>query len=214
MRCWWAGLFGFGGWWTIIRTALHRLAMVAKFMVDKWLDLVPQWRQRSKAGCMSCVWMIIISVCMKWSNPETDFVTVSLFRSLIFCHSTTSDDCSDESHAGSVSDDFRAWIPGWKAGVTSGNQTFLRTADNERWSNAQPSTGQNTHNLVHQTTSLRENKRSLRRSFSVKVGLDHFNPISLICYLVDTDHRPIFIETAACDFCWCACGHGWKDNIQ
>lgn len=116
---------------------------------------------------------------MKQSSPETDFVTLTLFRSLIFCHSTTSDDCSDESHAGSVSDDFRAWIPGWKAAVTSENQTSLRAADNTHWSKPQPSAAGNTHNLVHQVASLKENKRSIRRSFSVKVRLQQagLNPI-------------------------------------
>lgn len=102
---------------------------------------------------------------------------VTLFRSLIFCHSTTSDDCSDESQAGSMSDDFRAWIPGWKAGATSANRAFLGKTENQRWSKAQPSTAENTRKLA---ASLRENKRSIRRSFSVKVSLQEtpaFSPL-------------------------------------
>ncbi|XP_029688126.1 LOW QUALITY PROTEIN: pro-interleukin-16-like [Takifugu rubripes] len=90
-----------------------------------------------------------------------------LSRSLIFCRSTTNEECSEEGPAGSVSHDFRTWIPGWKADVTSGRGACVGEAESSSWRRRQPSPADNASSLVHRTTCERE-KRSFRRSFSIK----------------------------------------------
>lgn len=92
--------------------------------------------------------------------PRADLVLL-LSRSLIFCRSTTNEECSEEGHAGSASRDLRTWIPGWKTDA----------CESSSWRRSQPSPGGNTPNLVPQATCVRDSKRSIRRSFSIKVGL-------------------------------------------
>ncbi|XP_030269496.1 pro-interleukin-16 isoform X2 [Sparus aurata] len=96
-----------------------------------------------------------------------------LSRSLILCHSKTNDDCPEERHAGKVSDGCRTWGPGWTTDVTAGDQTRYRDTDSKHWRTSQQSTlekrgGSEADHPVHHTTTLRESKRSVRRSFSIK----------------------------------------------
>ncbi|XP_073320336.1 pro-interleukin-16 [Pagrus major] len=96
-----------------------------------------------------------------------------LSRSLILCHSKTNDDCPEERHAGEVSDGCRTWGPGWTTDVTAGDQTRYRDTENKHWRTSQQSAlekrgGTEADNPVHHTTTLRESKRSVRRSFSIK----------------------------------------------
>ncbi|XP_070826145.1 pro-interleukin-16 isoform X2 [Chaetodon trifascialis] len=96
-----------------------------------------------------------------------------LSRSLILCHSKTNDDYPEERHAGEVSDGSNTWSPGWKTDVTVGDQTQYIDTENRHWRTTQQSAlekrgGTEAHNQVHHTATLRENKRSVRRSFSIK----------------------------------------------
>lgn len=104
-----------------------------------------------------------------------------LSRSLILCHSKTNDDCPEERHAGKVSDGCRTWGPGWTTDVTAGDQTRYRDTDSKHWRTSQQSTlekrgGSEADHPVHHTTTLRESKRSVRRSFSIKVRLHKTDP--------------------------------------
>ncbi|XP_074480620.1 pro-interleukin-16 isoform X1 [Sebastes fasciatus] len=96
-----------------------------------------------------------------------------LSRSLILCHSKTNDDCPEERHAGEVADGCRTWGPGCRADGTAGDQTRYRDTENRHWRATQQSAqekrgGTEADNQLHHTTTLRENKRSIRRSFSIK----------------------------------------------
>ncbi|XP_044068029.1 pro-interleukin-16 isoform X2 [Siniperca chuatsi] len=96
-----------------------------------------------------------------------------LSRSLILCHSKTNDDCPEQRHAGEVSDRCRTWGPGWRTDVTAGDQTQYRDTENRHWRTSQQSAvdkrgGTEADNQLHHATTLRENKRSIRRSFSIK----------------------------------------------
>ncbi|XP_070689069.1 pro-interleukin-16 [Pempheris klunzingeri] len=96
-----------------------------------------------------------------------------LSRSLILCHSKTNDDYPEERHTGEVSDGCRTWGPGWKADVTAGDQTRYIDTENGQWRTTQQSIlekrgGTEADNQVHHSNTLRENKRSIRRSFSIK----------------------------------------------
>lgn len=78
-----------------------------------------------------------------------------------------------------MSDGCRTWGPGWKTGVTAGDQTRCRDAENGQWRTTQQSAlekrgGTEADSQVHHTNTLRENKRSIRRSFSIKVRLQEF----------------------------------------
>ncbi|XP_060899104.1 pro-interleukin-16 isoform X1 [Labrus mixtus] len=90
----------------------------------------------------------------------------SLSRSLILCHSKTNDEYPEERHSGEVSDECKTW--GWRADVTVGDLTLCRAAENKQQSTTQPSGLERAENQVHHTTTFRENKRSVRRSFSIK----------------------------------------------
>ncbi|XP_068586919.1 pro-interleukin-16 [Cebidichthys violaceus] len=94
-----------------------------------------------------------------------------LSRSLILCHSKTNDDCPEERHA--VSDGRRTWGPGCRADVTGGDQTRCRDTGNGHWRTTQQSAlekrgGTESDNQLHHTATLRENKKSIRRAFSIK----------------------------------------------
>ncbi|XP_040893196.1 pro-interleukin-16 [Toxotes jaculatrix] len=96
-----------------------------------------------------------------------------LSRSLILCHSKTTDDCVEERHAGEVSDGCRTWGPSWRTDVAAGDHTGYRNTDNGHCRTTQQSTlekrgGSKADDQLHHTTTLRENKRSIRRSFSIK----------------------------------------------
>ncbi|XP_026234770.1 pro-interleukin-16 isoform X2 [Anabas testudineus] len=93
-----------------------------------------------------------------------------LSRSLILCHSKTNDECLEERHAEERSDGCRTWSPTWKTDATTRDQTGYRATENGQWKTTQHSNlekrgGSEANN---QTTILRENKRSVRRSFSIK----------------------------------------------
>lgn len=105
-----------------------------------------------------------------------NWLSMTLSRSLILCHSKTNDDCPDERHGGTVSERCRTWGPGWKTDDTAGDQTHHRDTENRHWRKTQQSSLERNENtdkdhLVHPTTTLRETKRSIRRSFSIKVRL-------------------------------------------
>ncbi|KAE8297660.1 Pro-interleukin-16 Interleukin-16 [Larimichthys crocea] len=96
-----------------------------------------------------------------------------LSRSLILCHSKTNDDYPEEKHAGEVSDGCKTWGPGWKTDVTARDQTRYQDTENRHWRTTQQSLlekrgGTEADHQLHHGTTLRENKRSIRRSFSIK----------------------------------------------
>ncbi|XP_039980626.1 pro-interleukin-16 [Xiphias gladius] len=96
-----------------------------------------------------------------------------LSRSLILCHSKTNDDCVEERHAGEVSDGCRTWGPSWRTDVTAGNQIGYRDTESGHSGTIQQSAlerrgGSKADIQLHHTTTLRGNKRSIRRSFSIK----------------------------------------------
>ncbi|XP_034534854.1 pro-interleukin-16 [Notolabrus celidotus] len=91
-----------------------------------------------------------------------------LSRSLILCHTKTSDDNSEERHAGKESYEPRTW--GWRESVT-GDRTLYRETENGQWRTTQQleeKEGYGVCNQMHQSGSLKESKRSMRRSFSIK----------------------------------------------
>ncbi|XP_028258454.1 pro-interleukin-16 isoform X2 [Parambassis ranga] len=89
---------------------------------------------------------------------------LSRYQSLILCHSKTNDDCPEE-----VSDGCRTWAPSWGAKVTAGDHAGYRDAHNGHWRvNQQSSVECSEADNQHQSTVLREHKRSIRRSFSIK----------------------------------------------
>ncbi|XP_067453826.1 pro-interleukin-16 isoform X2 [Thunnus thynnus] len=95
-----------------------------------------------------------------------------LSRSLILCHSKTTDDCPgpEERHAGEVSEGRRTWGPGWRTDLTAGNTTGYRDTENGQWKQSamEKRGGTEAANQLHHTTTHRENKKSIRRSFSIK----------------------------------------------
>ncbi|XP_038548193.1 pro-interleukin-16 isoform X3 [Micropterus salmoides] len=96
-----------------------------------------------------------------------------LSRSLILCHSKTNDDSPEDRHAGEVSDGCRAWRSGWETDVTAGDQIQYRDAENTHWGTTRQTTvqkrgGIEADNHTRHTPTLRENKRSIRRTFSIK----------------------------------------------
>lgn len=121
--------------------------------------------------------------CLKltlWLSP-------TLSRSLILCHSKTNDHCPEERHAGEVADGCRTWGPGCRADGTAGDQTRYRDTENRHWRATQQSAqekrgGTEADNQLHHTTTLRENKRSIRRSFSIKVWLCTSDPFPIIIW--------------------------------
>lgn len=111
--------------------------------------------------------------------PEIDSLNLTLSRSLILCHSKTNDDYTEEKHAGQVSDGCGTWGPSCETDVSARDRPHHRDTENRHWRKTQQSTlerngGNNTDNLVHHTITHRENKRSLRRSFSIKVQLHYY----------------------------------------
>ncbi|KAM3625554.1 uncharacterized protein V6R79_013980 [Siganus canaliculatus] len=86
-----------------------------------------------------------------------------LSRSLILCHSKTNDEYSEDRHAGDAG--CRTWSPGWTTDGTYGEQTRCSDAENRHWWNQQSNL--ETRGGTHGNT-LRESKRSIRRSFSIK----------------------------------------------
>lgn len=103
-------------------------------------------------------------------------LVVTLSRSLILCHSKTSDDCpgTEDRHAGDGLDGGRVWGPGWRTDLTANDGKGYRDAENGHWRKSQQTVtekrgGDEAANQLHHANTLRENKRSLRRSFSIKV---------------------------------------------
>ncbi|XP_072237423.1 pro-interleukin-16 [Leuresthes tenuis] len=95
-------------------------------------------------------------------------------RSLILCHSKTDDDCSQDRHAGIVLDVCRPRSQSWRGEVTVKDHTEYGDTHNRQWRvtpqlSTQNGGGSDTDTQYH-TSTLRENKRSIRRSFSIKVG--------------------------------------------
>ncbi|XP_029318440.1 pro-interleukin-16 [Cottoperca gobio] len=89
-----------------------------------------------------------------------------LSRSLILCRSKTNDDCPEERHAGEMSD-------GCRTDMTVEDHTQYRDTKNGHWRTTQQSAlqkrgGTKADNQLHHTTTHRENKRSIRRTFSIK----------------------------------------------
>uniref|UniRef100_A0A3Q3K2E2 Pro-interleukin-16 n=1 Tax=Monopterus albus TaxID=43700 RepID=A0A3Q3K2E2_MONAL len=92
-----------------------------------------------------------------------------LSRSLILCHSKTSDDCLEERHDSDILGGCRTWGPSWKPDVTPMEQSGHRDAENGHWRTALEKRGGSVaDNQEHHTITFRENKRSIRRSFSIK----------------------------------------------
>lgn len=124
--------------------------------------------------------------CLHWENNNLFclflFVTfpLSFRRSLILCHSKTNDDYPEERHAGGVQDVCKSWGPGWRTDVATGAQTQCRETENRHWEAAQQASPQKqegiqTGNQPYRPTAVRENKRSLRRSFNIKVQPHHLH---------------------------------------
>uniref|UniRef100_UPI001ED7D40E pro-interleukin-16 n=1 Tax=Scatophagus argus TaxID=75038 RepID=UPI001ED7D40E len=96
-----------------------------------------------------------------------------LSRSLILCHSKTNDDYSEERNGGEGSEGCRTWGPGWKTNLAAGHPEQYRDTENRHWRTTQQSALDKrgsivADNEVHHNSMLRENKRSIRRSFSIK----------------------------------------------
>uniref|UniRef100_UPI0037E81A77 pro-interleukin-16 n=1 Tax=Semicossyphus pulcher TaxID=241346 RepID=UPI0037E81A77 len=94
-----------------------------------------------------------------------------LSRALILCHSKSNDEYPEERPAGEMSDECSTWS--CRADVTVGDQTLYGDTENRQWKTTQhpgleKKEGTEADNRAHHTTTLRENKRSMRRSFSIK----------------------------------------------
>lgn len=118
-----------------------------------------------------------LGMCFLFFFKYSLFCFLTLSRSLILCHSKSKDDSLEESQAGPVSDGCSTWGIGWKPDVTAGNQTHHRDTEKTNWRKSQQPTldrngGTDTNNLLSPTLST--NKRSIRRSFSIKVWQQHF----------------------------------------
>lgn len=110
--------------------------------------------------------------CISLNTDFVCFVFLTLSRSLILCHSKSKDDSLEESQVGPVSDGCSTWGMGWKP-----TQTHHRDTENTNLRKSQQPTldrngGTDTNNLLSPTLST--NKRSIRRSFSIKVWQQHF----------------------------------------
>ncbi|XP_019729600.1 pro-interleukin-16 isoform X2 [Hippocampus comes] len=117
----------------------------------------------------------------KNSNPNSSHNHRSkkiamLSRSLILCHSKTNEDCPSlegkEVGRTVMSEERRTWRLGWRTDVATEDKTGCRNVEIEQWRMRQstPNTSGGTvadRQLLH-TTPLSENKKSLRRSFSIK----------------------------------------------
>ncbi|XP_058485926.1 pro-interleukin-16 [Solea solea] len=100
-----------------------------------------------------------------------------LSRSLILCHSKTNDDCGEERNSGAVADGWcRTQGSSWRTeATTAAVHAGHRGAENghcRRTANQQPALerrgGSKTDDRLHHSNTGRENKRSLRRTFSIK----------------------------------------------
>ncbi|XP_031156838.2 pro-interleukin-16 isoform X1 [Sander lucioperca] len=92
-----------------------------------------------------------------------------LSRSLILCHSKTNDDCPETRHAGEVSDGCRTWGPGCRTDGPAGDQTRYKDTEHGHWRTTQHSALERRGGAeADHPNTLRENKRSIRRSFSIK----------------------------------------------
>ncbi|KAM3876865.1 pro-interleukin-16 [Diretmus argenteus] len=100
-----------------------------------------------------------------------------LSRSLILCHSKTNDDCpSPEERPGGGEgwEGGGGWGPGWGTDPAARDGKGYGDAENGHWrkNQQQPSGekrgGTEGENQSHHASLLRENKRSIRRSFSIK----------------------------------------------
>ncbi|CAJ1048665.1 pro-interleukin-16 [Xyrichtys novacula] len=96
---------------------------------------------------------------------------VMLSRSLILCHSKTSDEFSEERHVEEVSAQSKAW--GWRENGTVGDQSLYRETGNTQWRTTQQTglekrEGNGEGNQVPHSITLKERKKSRRRSFSIK----------------------------------------------
>lgn len=79
-----------------------------------------------------------------------------------------------------MSDGCRTWGPSWRTDVTAGNQIGYRDTESGHSGTIQQSAlerrgGSKADIQLHHTTTLRGNKRSIRRSFSIKVRLQELS---------------------------------------
>ncbi|XP_035801293.2 pro-interleukin-16 isoform X3 [Amphiprion ocellaris] len=97
---------------------------------------------------------------------------VMLSRSLILCHSKTNEDCPEDRHAEEASDGCRAWGPSWRSKTISVDHIGYRDTQNGQWRMTQQSSmerrGDSEADRQLQNTTVRENKRSIKKSFSIK----------------------------------------------
>ncbi|KAM8894734.1 pro-interleukin-16 isoform 2-T2 [Spinachia spinachia] len=103
-------------------------------------------------------------------NPRSKKLAM-LSRSLILCHSKTNDDCPEGRHA--RSDGCKRCGPGCRALLTAGGQIHCRNTGNGHWRTSDPSAlgkrgDTESDNQLQHTSTLKENKKSTRRSFSIK----------------------------------------------
>ncbi|KAM9318154.1 pro-interleukin-16 [Pholidichthys leucotaenia] len=95
-----------------------------------------------------------------------------LSRSLILCHSKTNDDGPEERSAEEVSEGCRMWDPSWRAGAMAEEHLGCTAERTDQWTAQRLSTESRGRcegeDRQHPNTTLRENKRSVRRSFSIK----------------------------------------------
>ncbi|XP_008290963.1 pro-interleukin-16 [Stegastes partitus] len=97
---------------------------------------------------------------------------VMLSRSLILCHSKTNDDCPEDRYAEEASDGCRTWSPSWRTKMIAVDHTGYRETQNRQWRMTQQSAvetreGSEADSQL-QSTIVRGNKRSIRKSFSIK----------------------------------------------
>ncbi|XP_047187343.1 pro-interleukin-16 isoform X3 [Scophthalmus maximus] len=99
-----------------------------------------------------------------------------LSRSLILCHSKTNDDGVEDRNAGEVADGCRVRGPSWRTLATAAVQTGCRDTESghcraTRHSAPEKRGGSKAEIQLHHTATLRENKRGIRRSFSIKSSI-------------------------------------------
>ncbi|XP_028999423.1 pro-interleukin-16 isoform X2 [Betta splendens] len=85
-----------------------------------------------------------------------------LSRTLVLCHSKPNDECLEERHMGQVSDGGRTCGPVWDT------DTGTRAVENGHWRTGHRSSLDMRGGSEATTRGPRENKRSMRRSFSIK----------------------------------------------
>lgn len=129
-------------------------------------------------GCISPIFSHKIFNGINW-------LWLTLSRSLILCHSKTNDDGVEDRNAGEVADGCRVRGPSWRTLATAAVQTGCRDTESghcraTRHSAPEKRGGSKAEIQLHHTATLRENKRGIRRSFSIKVRLQELSYLKLI----------------------------------